>query len=70
MLHRELLEFLKRVEHLLWVITAADIDGVTAHRRIVLLKLEALESKARELGIPNLYAALVENGAVSSKYSQ
>jgi hypothetical protein len=70
MLHRELLEFLKRVEHLLWVIAAADIDGVTAHRRIVLLKLEALESKARELGIPNLYAALVENGAVSSKYSQ
>jgi hypothetical protein len=62
-------ELLNRAEYMLWVIAATDIDGVTAHRRIVLLKLEELESKARELGIPNLYAALVENGGVSSKYS-
>jgi hypothetical protein len=65
MLHREMLELLNRAEYMLWVIAAADIDGVTAHRRIVLLKLKELESKARELGIQNLYAALIENGAVS-----
>jgi hypothetical protein len=67
---RETLELLKRAEYMLWVIAATDINGVTAHRRIALLKLEELESKARELGIPDLYAALVENGAVSSKYSR
>ena len=69
MRHRETHELLNRVEYLLWVIAAADIDGVRAHRQIVLLKLEELEAKARELGIRNLYAELVENGAVSSKYS-
>ena len=66
--HRETLELLRRAEYMLWVIAATDVDGVTAHRRIVLLKLEELESKARELGIQNLYAALVENGSVSSRY--
>ena len=70
MVHRETLELLNRAEYLLWVIAATDIDGVSAHRRIVLLKLDELESKARELGIVNLYAALVENGAVSSKHSR
>jgi hypothetical protein len=67
MLHRERLELLDRTEYLLWVMAATDIDGVTAHRRVVLLKLGELESKARELGILNLYAALIENGSVSSK---
>ena len=67
MLHGETRELLDRAEYLLWVIAATDIDGVSAHRRIVLLKLDELESKARELGIVNLYAALVENGAVSGR---
>ena len=70
MLHGETRELLDRAEYLLWVIAATDIDGVSAHRRIVLLKLDELESKARELGIVNLYAALVESGAVSSKHSR
>ena len=70
MVHREMLELLNRVEYMLWAIAATDVDGVRAHRRIVLLKLDELESKARELGIVNLYAALVENGAVSSKHSR
>ena len=70
MLHGETRELLDRAEYLLWVIAATDIDGVSGHRRIVLLKLDELESKARELGIVNLYAALVENGAVSSKHSR
>jgi uncharacterized protein YunC (DUF1805 family) len=69
MRHRETRELLNRVEYMLWVIAAADIEGVRAHRQVVLLKLEELEAKARELGIRNLYAELVENGAVSSKYS-
>jgi hypothetical protein len=69
MRHGEMRELLNRAEYMLWVIAAADIDGVTSHRRIVLLKLEELEAKARGLGILNLYAALVENDAVSSKYS-
>jgi hypothetical protein len=62
-------ELLDRAEYLLWVIAATDVDGVRAHRRIVLQKLDELESKARKLGILNLYAALVENSAVSSKHS-
>ena len=70
MLHPETRALLNRAEYLLWVIAATDVDGVRAHRRIVLLKLDELESKARELGIVNLYAALVENGAVSSKHSR
>lgn len=71
MLHPEAtLELLSRAEYMLWVIAATDIDGVTAHRRIVLLKLEELESKARDLGVPNLYAALVENGSVLFKHSR
>ena len=69
MVHRETLELLNRAEYMLWVIAATDVDGVRAHRQIVLQKLGELESKARELGIVNLYAALVENGAVSSKRS-
>ena len=69
-LHREMVELLNRAEHMLWVIAAADVDGVTAHRRIMLLKLEELESKARELGVPNLYAALVENRSVLFKHSR
>jgi uncharacterized protein YunC (DUF1805 family) len=69
MLHRETLELLNRAEHMLWVIAAADVDGVTAHRQIVLMKLEELESKARELGVQDLYAALVENSGVSFKHS-
>jgi len=69
MVRRETLELLNRAEYMLWVIAATDVDGVTAHRRIVLLKLDELESKARELGILNLYATLIENGAVSSKHS-
>ena len=68
MLRPETLELLKRAEYMLWAIAATDINGVTTHRRIVLQRLEELESKARELGILNLYAALVEKGAVSSKY--
>ena len=64
MVRRETLELLNRAEYMLWVIAATDVDGVTAHRRIVLLKLDELESKARELGILNLYATLIENGAV------
>jgi hypothetical protein len=67
MFHRETLEVLNRTEYMLWVIAATDINGVTSHRRVVLQKLEELESKARELGIQNLYEALIENGAVSSK---
>jgi hypothetical protein len=70
MIHRETLELLNRAEYMLWVIAASDVDGVKAHRWIVLLKLDELESKARELGIVNLYAALVQNGAVSSKHSR
>ena len=70
MLNRKPLELLIRAEYMLWAIAATDIDGVTAHRRMVLLKLEELESKARELGILNLYAALSEQGAVSSKHSR
>jgi hypothetical protein len=66
-LERETFELLSRAEYLLRVIAAADIDGVTAHRRMVLRKLEELESKARELGILNLYAALVD--AVSPRRS-
>ena len=69
MLHRETLELLNRAEDMLWVIAAADVDGVTAHRQIVLMKLEELESKARELGVQNLYAALVENSSVLFKHS-
>jgi hypothetical protein len=70
MLHPEAtFELLNRAEYMLWVIAATDIDGVTAHRQIVLLKLEDLESKARELGVLNLYAALVENSGVSFKHS-
>jgi hypothetical protein len=69
MLHLETLELLSRAEYLLWVLAATDVDGVRAHRRIVLQKLDELESKARKLGILNLYAALVENSAVSSKHS-
>ena len=69
MLREKQLELLKRAEYMLWVIAATDIDGVKAHRRIVLLKLGELESKARELGILNLYAELVENRGVSSRYS-
>ena len=70
MLRGETLELLNRTEYMLRVIAAADVDGVTAHRRIVLLKLEELESRARELGVPNLYAALVENIGVSFKQSR
>ena len=71
MMHRpEALELVKRAEYMLWAIAATDINGVTTHRRILLQKLEELESKAHELGIPNLYAALVEEGAVSSKHSR
>lgn len=69
MLRPEALELLKRAEYLLWAIAATDVNGVTTHRRIVLQKLGELESKAHELGILNLYVALVEEGAVSSKYS-
>jgi hypothetical protein len=69
MLHLETLELLSRAEYLLWVLAATDVDGVRAHRRIMLQKLDELESKARKLGIMNLYAALVENGGVSSKYA-
>ncbi len=69
MLCEKQLEILKRAEYMLWVIAAADINGVKAHRGIVLVKLGELESKARELGILNLYAALLENGGVSSRYS-
>ena len=69
MCHRQMRDLLDRAEYMLWVLAAADIDGVRSHRRIVLLKLEELEAKAHELGVLNLYAALVENGAVSSKYS-
>jgi hypothetical protein len=69
MVRPETLELLNRAENMLWVIAATDVDGVKAHRRIVLLKLDELESKARDLGIVNLYAALVENGVVSSKHS-
>ena len=70
MLHPEAtLELLNRAEYMLWVIAATDIDGVTAHRPIALLKLEELESKARELGVLNLYSALVENNSsVSFKH--
>jgi len=53
---------------MLWAIAATDVNGVTTHRRILLQKLEELELNARELGILNLYAALVETGTVSSKY--
>jgi len=70
MLRGETLELLNRTEYMLRVIAAADVDGVTAHRRIVLLKLEDLESKARELGILNLYAALVEYISVSFRQSR
>jgi hypothetical protein len=66
MVPREMHELLKSAEYMLWVIAATDINGVTAHRRVVLQKLEELESRAHELGIQNLYAALIENGAVSS----
>jgi len=66
MVPREMLELLKRAEYMLWVIAATDINGVTAHRQMVLQKLEELESRAHELGIQNLYAALIESVAVSS----
>ena len=69
MCHRQMRELLNRAEYLLWVIAATDVDGVTAHRRIVLLRLEELESKARELGVLNLYATVVENSSVLSKHS-
>jgi hypothetical protein len=50
---------------MLWAIAATDVNRVTTHRRIILQKLEELELKARELGILNLYAVLVETGAIS-----
>jgi hypothetical protein len=62
------LELLKRAQDMLWAIAATDVNGVTTHRLILLQNLQEVELKARELGILNLYAAVVETCAICSKY--
>ena len=48
-----------RGKELLWVIARCDVENLHGHRDAALERLRDLESRARELRIPDLYEEII-----------
>ena len=62
-----LTELIEQAEHLLWVIARSDVEGLSAPRSDILCRLEALERRAREIGVTDLYSRVLRQGASLTK---
>ena len=62
-----LTELIEQAEHLLWVIARSDVEGLSAPRSLILGGLEALERRAREIGVTDLYSRVLQQGASLTK---
>jgi len=49
-----------RAKELLWVIARCDVENLHAHRDTALEHLRALETRAAELRIPDLYREVIQ----------
>ena len=58
---------LERAEHLLWVITRCDVEGLSTPRADVLRRLAELEYRAAQLGVPDLYRKVLQESPALTK---
>jgi hypothetical protein len=61
MIFSETSRLIERAEHLLWVLARHDVEELEEQRHYVLERLCDLEKRAIDLGVTDLYQAVLQN---------
>jgi len=64
MLGGEIVDIVRRAEHLLWVLARCDVEDLSSARNTALLGLRQLEERAAQLEALDLYREVLENAVL------
>lgn len=62
----ELAGLMACAEHLLWVIARCDVENLSGHRDQAMRRLHAIEARALDLGVSDLYREVLQAAAQHS----